>query len=897
MEKKIDLNGVWKFNKDPAQTGERESWQEGLPQGMEVTVPHIWQTEGGSLLHYTGMAWYEKEVSIDQPGTGKKIHLHFAAVDYEAMVWINGKYAGSHEGGFTPFSIDITDKLNETGQQRIVVRVYDPQDNAEIPIGKQGSWYTRVSGIWQDVWLEINEELFIESIHVTPDCDNEEAKVTVTLSEKPLEPVLAHISCTPYPDDSDKDQATRLEVTLPEKKNTFAFSMKGAEQWSPDHPALYEIKAGIKNGEEDSAVFGMRHISFSEGTLYLNGKPLYLRGALDQAYYPDTIYSAPSDEYIINEIKQAKKMGLNMLRKHIKIELPRYLYWADRLGMLIWAEPPNYIKWTKQGTKRFEQDLEAMIQRDYNHPSIIIWSLYNEEWGLEWTLSKDEEKQTHVEELFDRVKQMDPSRLICDNSGWIHVKTDINDYHRYFTMPEQKEEWEKDLDTFIVGDKTLNFVDGFESRQEPVIVSEFGMWGLPDVEKLFKHYGGEPWWFQNQGDETHNEDYKSPKTAEVNFQRFQFDHMFKDFNELTDVSRKRMFRGIKSLIQEMRKRKDLSGYVVTEFTDVEWETNGWLDYLRQPKFKPEEMRTFNGEVIVVPEVSKRNAWCGDTLVIDLYFSNHSHHSLKGDVHWGIPGTDLKGSFPVHLNAEPVTELKEAIRFSVPEVTGPELKDLRLQFVENGGNNCEVTEELMFAPKVKNLSCRFYPAALSSETVQAFEQMGGTAVDSVSEAEVILAAEWTPEAAQGTREGKTVVFFAEQGDEIPNKGYYSFKQLPPGESWQRSSSMQAVNKTFFGEVPIRKELGWEMEGLYPDCIIPFTDYSKEGGRTVYLFGNPHYAETSDILGVYFEGWIGQVGGSFIKQSVGTGTVYVTTWKLLENLTSQPLAGHIIKQVID
>ncbi|WP_280770694.1 glycoside hydrolase family 2 protein [Salipaludibacillus daqingensis] len=896
MRKTIDLNGVWKFKQDPAQSGETNSWFQALPEGMEVQVPHIWQREGGELIHYTGMAWYEKEFTSEKLDAGKKLFLHFGAVDYEAVIWVNGQFAGRHEGGFTPFSFNITDQLNHSGKERIVVKVYDPQDNAEIPIGKQGSWYTRVSGIWQDVWLEEKNEIFIESLHVAPDIDKEEAKVTVTLSEKPVEPVVMDMMCLSYPDDSKKETRQPVQVSLLDKQTTYVVSMKGSEKWSPEHPALYQIQGELKNGDQKSAIFGMRHISFEDGTLYLNHKPLYIRGALDQAYYPDTIYVAPSDDYIINEIEEAKKMGLNMLRKHIKIEIPRYLYWADRMGMLIWAEPPNYIKWTKQGRKRFEKELEAMIERDYNHPSIIIWSLYNEEWGLEWTLSKDKDKQIHVEELYERIKKIDPTRLICDNSGWVHVKTDINDYHRYFTLPEQKSEWEKDLDTFIVGNKEANFVHGYESRKEPVIVSEFGMWGLPSVDNLIEHYEAEPWWFLNQGDETHNEDYKSPKTAELNFQKFGLDKIFGDFEELAKTSRSRMFRGVKSLIQEMRKREELTGYVVTEFTDVEWETNGWLDYLREPKFSSEEMLTFNGEVAVIADISNRNAMCGDSVTIDITISNHSNRKLKGELYWEISDTPLKGSVSVDFSEAPVVKLDKAIRFTVPEVIQPELKEMRIRLSEEVGNTWYVTEEMMFAPTVDHFNYRFWPVALSKETVEVLEQSGAVATDSIDEADVVLAAEWTAEVAKGAKEGKMVLFFAENGDEIEEKGFYSFKKLPPAESWQRTSSMQAINTTFFDDLPLRKEMGWEMEGIYPDYIVPFSDYSKEGGRTVYLFGNSQYAENSDILGVYFEGWIGQVGGSFLRQLHGKGTVYVTTWKLLQTLKTNPISQHIIQRLV-
>lgn len=363
MRRQCFLDGMWGFEIDPRDQGEKQQWfKNGLPAARSVVVPHIWQREGGEYLHYNGAAWYSRAFSAAK-NDSKLTILHFEAVDYQSRIWINGNYVGEHEGGFTPFELDITDYLSTEGENMLVVRVYDPQDNAEIPIGKQGSWYTRVSGIWQSVYLEERSNLYFEKFKITPNIDEKQVSVRVELNALPNGYERASYIVKDHLD--NKGNPISGEFKLEGSVTEFSVSMPEAILWEPDNPHLYELEVSIDGMDQISSTFGMRKVEHRDGLVWLNGKPIYLRGALDQAFYPDSVYVAPSDEYIQNEIRLAKNMGFNLLRKHIKVEIPRYLYWADRMGILIWAEPPNYVKWTPQGQARFQNDLTAMIERDY----------------------------------------------------------------------------------------------------------------------------------------------------------------------------------------------------------------------------------------------------------------------------------------------------------------------------------------------------------------------------------------------------------------------------------------------------------------------------------------------------------------------------------------------------
>jgi len=897
-----NLAGAWTFKTDPADQGEIYEWfLPGALAGQGVQVPHIWQREE-ELVGYNGAAWYSRTFRLDGRRSGTRQYLHFDAVDYLARVWVNGHYVGEHEGGFTPFEFDITDYVTASGEQSLTVRVYDPQDNADIPIGKQGSWYTRVSGIWQEVYVEERSSVFVDRVWITPDIDRGSIAVKYRLgSALPAAGgVRLNYAITNHLGEETPIAVGRVDADADASgAGFFEVGIPDAVLWEPGNPHLYDLRLTLETADgsvdEKTERFGMRKVEHANGMILLNGKPLYIRGALDQAFYPDSIYVAPSDEYIQREIRLAQEMGFNLLRKHIKVELPRYLYWADRMGMCIWAETPNYVKWTPAGTQRFRDELFRMVERDYNCPSILIWSLYNEEWGLEWDLAGDPEKQRHVAELYDELKAYDPTRLICDNSGWAHVKTDINDHHRYFVCPDQLDAWRRDLDEFVVGEPDRNFVQGYRSNGEPIIVSEFGVWGLPSMEKLKAHYGNrEPWWFVNQGEESHQEDYKKPVTAETNFKRFGLDSAFESFEDLAVASQRRMFRAVKSVVEEMRKRPAVAGYVVTEFTDIEWETNGWLDYLRNPKEGFERLKDFNGALAVMADRVKHNLWSGERQAWDVVISNHDALTITGSVRWRIEGTALSGDIPVRLDGNLHLRLEHAIEFEAPEVGESGAYSLRLEFWDGSVLAAENEEELTITPRQIGLEgLAVTPYRLPESFADRLSANGAEVQASLGQGAIVLTDCLDRDVLDVVRQGGHVVFLAERGEQLVHRDQFTFRHLPEGESWPRASSFNFVSPSWFGDVPLRPEMGWEVDELIPNYVLPFTNYKIGGGRrTIPLFGNPSLAESVEIVSGYFQGWIGQAGGSIVRKPYGKGSILVVTWRLMEHYGKHPIATLVL-----
>lgn len=902
MRLKYNLNGHWNFKLDEHDIGEKDQWfSRALAYEKEVTVPHIWQREI-DLVNYTGIAWYEKQFELPESFKGKRVFLCFEAVDFHSVVWINGELIGEHEGGFTPFEFDITDAISFDGINRLTVRVYDPADNAEIPIGKQGSWYTRVSGIWQDVYIESRSGIFINNVHVHPNIEEETAEVHVNISGNTNNIKLVEYSITNH---MDTNHILTLEDEFDEKDLVKKINIPNVQLWSPNQPHLYDINIKLKDGnnrliDEYKTYFGMRKIEFKDGQLLLNGAPLFIRGALDQSYYPKTIYVAPDDEWIQKEIKTAKEFGFNLLRKHIKVELPRYLYWADRLGMLIWAEVPNVIKWSKQSMKRFQNELSFMINRDFNHPSIIIWSIFNEEWGLEWDLANDQEKQEYVIKMYTYLKELDPTRLICDNSGWNHVKTDINDYHRYFTLPEQNSEWKDDLDYYIINNPENNYVPGYIPKDEPIIISEFGVWGLPSIKSLLEYYGEEPIWFHNLGDDTHREDFKIPLTAYENFKKYQVNKVFGDLENLSKFSQKRMFRSVKSLIEEMRKRPQINGYVITEFTDVEWETNGWMDYTRSVKQMFENAKNFNGNLVVMANVLKHNFWSEEIFTCDVIISNHDLLPISGELIWQISGTNISGVIALNEENKAYIQIQDAIKFAVPVVGDASFYHLKLKLILENGVEVENYEELTFSTKVEVNPVTVFPYKMGNQFIEKLKLNGMSITNQFEDAEVVITNVLDAAVNHYNRRGGKVLFLAEEGDQLTDKGLFTFRRLPEGESWDRTSSFNYVDCSYFDGLPINKEMGWELEGIFPDYIIPISNYNKLGGtvgRIVYMFGNENTPKVSRILSGYFQGWIGQFGTSMIVQNNSSGILTLTTWKLIKNYGEHPIATRVVNKLIE
>ena len=634
----LTLNGRWDFDFDPGQVGEKEGWF--VPGQYEFTrrilVPFPWESELSEIgdVSYKGAAWYQREISVPSSWRGKRVFLKFGAVDWGAKVWIGSKFIGEHLGGYSPFQFDVTDSVTFGGTDTLTLRAYDTTDPS-TPTGKQTGWYTPTSGIWQTVYLEATGGSFIRLIRIIPDID---AK-------------LAHFHVAAYNDGDEGEfevsiasadgsfPKVRHNCVLFPGDNSLVLRVKVSRLrlWEPDTPFLYPVKVSLKRGrrlcDEVETYFGMRKVSTGKygnrdyEYIFLNDHPIYLLGALNQSFNPWGIYTFPSDETVRDDIVRAREFGLNFLRIHIKVPEPRLLYWADKLGVMLMCDMPNFSRYDETAQNNWQITLRDAIARDFNHPSIIAWCLFNETWGLR--RHDTPEGQKWVAGMYDLAKSLDPTRLVEDNSPcrYDHVKTDLNSWHFYINDYQRAREHIADFVSKAFPGSRHNFIGDYRQGTQPVMNSEYG--GIS----------------AGMGDK--------------------------------DIS-----WCLKYLTNELRLHEKVCGYVYTELQDIEWEHNGMMDYDREPKSYGYDalFPGFTVASIHSPDfVAIDSPPCptlppGSEFSSDIYMSHYSQKRVRrAFLKWQLEGTDVYGaqkryafgSKPITFSPFSVTRV-HTLKLNLPE---------------------------------------------------------------------------------------------------------------------------------------------------------------------------------------------------------------------------------------
>lgn len=518
-----NLNGVWRFAFDDDDIGYRERWHmidtemlgadEG-PFNREIIVPFAYQTPasgiGDTTLH--PVVWYCRTFDATSvTGPGERLLLHVGAADYEASIWVNGQHVASHRGAYTPIEADITWAVQGRNDV-LVIRVEDKHDDLAQPRGKQ-YWrtpseyifYRGTTGIWQTVWLEPVARAALEDAVVVPLLDEAAVDITTTVTAAAvggsLRVTISRDGAVLVRDElrlTDRDLRRRWPLT----ENLSARDAKmlkhhGLATWHPDNPRLYDLTfelldAAGSDVDRVESYFGMRSIKTHDGRVLLNDHPLYQRLVLDQGYFPDGGYTAPTDAALRADIELAKDLGFNGARKHQKIEDPRYLYWADRLGFLVWEEMPSAYRYSAPYVKRVTCEWQDVIARDRNHPCIIVWVPMNESWGTPAVArDPDARQEHHLLGLYHLTKALDATRLVVSNDGWEHARTDLCTIHDYGNAAALRERFSDRHRA--VESRPLHhpiYVEGHTHRGEPIVVSEFGgialdrldTWGMHTVE-------------------------------------------------------------------------------------------------------------------------------------------------------------------------------------------------------------------------------------------------------------------------------------------------------------------------------------------------------------------------------------------------------------------------------
>jgi hypothetical protein len=949
---RTNLDGEWQFFPDPKQSLSLETLQDDAAR--RIRVPGPWQAQFEDLRDYSGVAWYRRLFEVNgrtggqadtrtggpsvgttteeasptvRPSDRPTVYLlHFGAVDYFTTVWLNGQQVGEHEGGYLPFELDVTSQLRADGPNDLVVRVIDPGNDAdflpqftfaEIPHGKQ-SWYGPIGGIWQSVYLEGRPAVHIARLRITPDVPGEQARVAVFLNQPSERPLGLWLNVT-----DPKGQARRHRFVLPAGNDQEEFTLPIPEPmyWDTTEPNLYQLQACLLDATDDRANtldmcgsrFGMRTIgTSSSGHLLLNGRVLYVRGALDQDYYPDLLYTPFSDAELDEQFAKAKHMGLNLLRTHIKITDPRYYDAADRAGLLIWTELPNWQDLTESAKRRARETMVGMVERDWNHPSIIIWTIVNENWGVD--LAVNSGHRAWLADMYTQLKELDPHRLVVGNSPCFtnfHVVTDIEDFHNYYAMPDHYRKWKDWVQTFA-SRPPWTFAHVYESieswrqyikdpwnplpRQqapevrrrgsEPMVVSEFGNWGLPDVGQLKECYGGEPWWFETGIEWGDGVVY--PHGIEQRFKAFHLDKVFPTLADLSAASQRMQFTALKYQIEQMRRHPSIVGYVITEFTDVHWESNGLLDMCRNPKSYYDVIGQVNSPDAIVPTDWERIAfWEGERCEVKLALSHFSSSDLRGSrLEWQLDQwPEIAGGFEnIMPERAQLTNLGTAV-FDVPRVDKALRARLEMRLLNAAGELVTRNHhELYFFPRQSTDGPPLKIAAPGLPRLAARLSAMGYEMADQHTADLIVVETMTDDLRWYAQNGGKVLWLAESPEsQQAHLGAISIAQRH-GRSWQGdwASSMSWIRQDkIFGAIPTGGTVDFAFADLTPETVI------------VGLSPRDFAANVHSGL---FVGWAHHIVALVAERPIDRGRLMICTYRLRDHLGSHPVATIMMHDMI-
>ncbi|MFO1172055.1 MAG: glycoside hydrolase family 2 TIM barrel-domain containing protein [Hyphomicrobiaceae bacterium] len=877
MTRAIELDGVWEF----------------LYAGMDqvapvetrhIVVPGVWQAQFSDLRMKSGIGIYRRTFEIPRGWHNGRAFVRFGAVFQSAKVWVNDQLAGSHDGGFLPFSCNVSAMIRE-GENEIKVRVDSPIDDqslypddplGEIPFGKQG-WYGPQSGIWQPVYLECRNPDHISSLRIRPSLPARCVALRVLLAAPATAPLEAEVSV--------KDPSGQVvakanapvasgvdEVTMP------VMELAQVLAWSPDHPHLYAIEVVLaRRGEvidTQTRSFGFRTFEAHDGKFYLNGAPIYLRGALDQDYYPDTLCTTPSAAFVEDQLRKSKAMGLNCVRLHIKAPDTRYLDAADRIGILVWSELPNGGRSTERSRARKEQLLQGMLDRDSHHPSIVIWTIINENWGVD--LVHDDDDRAWLKRTYEWLKRTDPSRLVVDNSPIypsFHMKTDIADYHFYAAIPDSRASWDNFVEHLSARGSFLFAPepDAETTGKEPLVCSEFGNWGLPDPRLLRGPDAREPWWFETGHDWSGGVMY--PHGLENRFADWHLDSVFDDFDALIRATQWHQFAALKYEIERMRLAPEIAGYVITELTDVHWEANGLMDMRRNPRIFHERFRDINAGTIAIAELDHWSRWSGETLDLQLAVAHAEGEALRA------PVLDIKlassNAPPLEVrlpDIEPGQVARQSASFVLPAVDKPFSTAIDLTLHADGRILARNRTALaVHAPRAEP---KAPPRVWTRDPAIRAHLMGlgYPSAPDTAEADLLIATGFNKELTAAVRSGKRLLLLADRYMSLyPFFPHWQNVQVEPraGTPWQgdwASSFAWVRRKGPFATLAGGPLLDMAYERVMPKHVIT-------GCNRLDFQGRVHAG--------LFAGWIHKPVALAVERNYGRGRVVASTFRLLRD----------------
>lgn len=911
----IPLDGEWHFQEDPKEIGGREGWyRPGSIKARMGTVPLPWEIAFPELRQFKGTGWYERDFVIPAAYRAKRIALATIGISDHATIWINGKPAGEHLGAQAPFSLDITSLLRPGKTNSVTIRASDPA-------GAFMDYESLIlcSGLWQSIWLEVTGKTFLGDIFMVPDIDRSraEARVTILASEKsPRERHLSLSIVATGPDGRHFEERTdcSLNSDEPLTQVVVPVELQGAQLWDVDSPNLYHVQATLSEGKnilDQAAVdFGMRKIETRGNAFFLNNKPIYFVGGGvipgpgwgDCDWHHPPPYHNPTDEEIRKDIEMIKSTGVNWIRVSLRPAPARFLYWADRMGLLVWQGGGWTLSQTVKGDKldQYKEWLAALIRRDHNHPSLVMWEMMNEGGGISWVPLKE-----LTARLYDFAKHLDETRLILDDSGGYsigvlndpgnHGKTDVDDWHNY--------------PPFGNFNDTRDLIAGLRSYEKPLVLSEFGP--IPyifNVDKVKKEWGGiEPWWMTARSTEFATMVIQAG--FEQRYYRWHLDKVYGDFTGFTEASDWYYFEGLKQQTDWMRMNPEVAGYVAWMF-DSTPHPIGVIDYFKNKKvFCPELAKIWGQNALVVDITGRRNFWQDETVRATVCLAHFGDNSaLSGNVKWRLEGTDLHGTVGnVSMAAGKVGQVGD-IEFQAPKVTGTNSFRLVAEMERDGTIVCRnyvtilIVPEQFRAPKLKTIIYR-------GDFAWELEALGYELKKDDPTAPVVTT-KINDDILAFLEQGKTVLLLA-CGDWVPGATFHlvNRKVDPSVRPFLNQIGLELGSKAqgghgdcffvkqdagMFERIPFKNPITWAFQQAWPQQVVVGLKDEHHADMLAGAYGVMIWARTLDPDQ---KAHVSEVNATILQGWYGKGRLIISTFELLtRNINDDPVATIMLNDLI-
>ena len=884
----LSLDGLWDFE------FEGPTVKFG-GEGHTIRSPGIWQAQFPALRNAQGMGRYRRGVQIPADWAAKSLHLILEGVFHESVILVDEVAVAVHGDGWTPIEIDLTSTL--AGKTSFVLGV-----DARVPDDRKGGrfsqslaakqdWYGVQGGIWKSACLEARDPIHIAKASVRTSFDLNTGVVLVSGEVSRAAPATTlQVTLS-----RGGEQEARLIYHFRSERFLASLVLPRVEPWSPEAPNLYDLVIELIVGDTTvdaiERIVGFRRFEAKDGRLMLNGEPFTMFGALDQDWHPEEECCAPSAEFLEQRFVNAKAMGLNTLRCHVKIPDPLYFELADRLGFIVWLDMP-YAEFLAPATREdLRRVFETSVTRHGHHSSIAIWTLFNEGWGID--LDDNPDDRHWLIETFNWAKTLVPNSLLVDNSPCFprnyHLKTEIEDFHWYNGFPHQNEAFAATTRAFARRAAWTFSPHGDAQRrgdEPPLICSEFGVWGLPHPREILEADGSEPWWFESGHDWNLGAAY--PHGIETRFRDAQLATIFGDLDGFVSAAQELQYRALKRQIETLRWERPISGYVITELNDVQWESNGLMDVQNHPRAFAERLANLQQPWLIIAQTPRTALRAGERFEVSVRLAGAADRPEGGQLEWRFASQSGEAA----LGAEPTT-----IVLSADAADATAIVPLELEARDGKGRLLSRNAlELCVIPPLADPAPSLFPVDDGASRALAAICWPNRA-RTADEAEVLIAERLTTPVREALLAGRKTVLIANSVDalidperKLPLNDRHNFPMMllreragtPWDGQWMGAFTWRRVEGPW-SCLPTGPMLDEHWSGLLPNHV---------------LTGFPSTAFGGLVDAGVAVGWLHHAA-AFVKRSfLGRGWLTVSTFDLTSPQAQEnPLAAHLMKALAE